>query len=64
MTDTQTHGHIIKRRGVSAYKRELAPGTGMSEETEEVLDMRMMKLVFVGMIAVVAYGLSWFVFAL
>lgn len=64
MNDIHAHEHIIKRRGISSYKRELAPETGMSSSGEDVLDMRIMKLVFVSMIAVVAYGLSWLVFTL
>lgn len=64
MNDIHAHEHIIKRRGITAYKRELAPDTGMTGSEDEVLDMRLMKLVFVSMIAVVAYGLSWFVFTL
>lgn len=64
MNDIHAHENIIKRRRITAYERELAPETGVSDTGEEVLDMRLMKLVFVSMIAVVAYGLSWLVFTL
>ncbi|AKA47769.1 hypothetical protein IX51_00230 [uncultured archaeon] len=64
MNDIHAHEHIIKRRGIAAYRKELTPETGMGEVQEEVLDVKLVKLLFISMAAVVAFGISMVLFPL
>ncbi len=56
MSEIHRHEGITKRRHISAYRHDLGEVT--RETGEEVFDVRLLKLMFVGMAAAVAFGLS------
>lgn len=62
MDEIHAHKHVIKGRGVTTYKKEVTPETAMGETYNEVLDIKLVKLVFVAMAAVVAFGISMLLF--
>ncbi len=64
MNDIHAHEHIIKRRGYSTYRKEVTSETGMGQARDEVLDVKLVKLLFISMAAVVAFAASMFLFPL
>lgn len=64
MNDTQVHKHIVGRKGYESYKKEIVEEVGVGQATEDVVDVKLVKLLFVSMAAVVAFAASMLMFPL
>lgn len=64
MNDMHIHDHIVRRKGYESYRKEVVEETGIGQVTEDVLDIRLVKLLFVSTAAAVVFGISMLLFPL